>query len=356
MSGEVLFVCDAGPIAGGGHVMRCLTLARALVARGASPVFLASPAVDAILQTFAPDMPRIPTPNGEAARLVAGARRARQAAMLVFDHYGLDADDHDAAAEGRPVVVVDDLADRPLAADLLLDPGLDRNAADYAGLVPPGAAMLLGPAYAPVRPDFTALRDEAMARRLAEGPVQRILIALGLGDLGGVTGRVLDLILPMLRDEAVDVVLGETAPSLSRVRALAADDRRVTLHLASQDMAGLTARADIAIGAGGSSSWERCVLGLPAIMLILADNQRAAAHGLESRGAALALDVAAKGFEGALEEDLARLLADDALRRGMALAAAQICDGRGAERAAEAMLTLARHPAAPAQDRPGSRP
>jgi UDP-2,4-diacetamido-2,4,6-trideoxy-beta-L-altropyranose hydrolase len=347
MTARALFVCDAGPVAGGGHVMRSVTIARAMQDLGATPLFLAPPAVAALLDTFAPDIATTPAANGEPARLVAAARRQTDVDLLVFDHYGLDADDQAAASGGRATAVIDDLANRPLHADLLLDPGLDRVAEDYAPWVQEAAPKLLGPMFAPVRPAFAAAREASIARRLEPGPARRILVALGLGDLGGVTGRVLEIILPMLRDEAVDVVLGKSAPSLSAVKALAADDRRVSLHIDSREMAELTAAADIAIGAGGSSSWERCVLGLPAIMLILADNQRAAASGLESRGAALALDAHGAGFQGALEDDLGRLLFDDDLRRGMAVAAADICDGQGAGRVAGAMLELARQRAAP---------
>ena len=90
-------------------------------------------------------------------------------------------------AKGRPTLVIDDLANRPLEADLVLDAGPARLAQDYAGLTPPGATLLLGPNNAPVRPAFPALRETALARRAVGGPVRRILISLGLTDVGGVT-------------------------------------------------------------------------------------------------------------------------------------------------------------------------
>jgi UDP-2,4-diacetamido-2,4,6-trideoxy-beta-L-altropyranose hydrolase len=337
---HILFVCDAGPTVGGGHVMRCLTLAQALEAKGLACAFVSPPPVAALLDAFAPGMARVPADNTEPARLVAAARADRAAALLVFDHYGLDEDDHRAAAGSRPVLVIDDLADRPLGANLVLDSGPDRAAADYDGLVPAGTRVLCGPAFAPVRPAFAALRPEALARRLAEPPPGRILVSLGLGDLGGITGRVLELLLPMAGSIAIDAVLGAAAPSLGKVRALCLAYGNLKLHIDSRDMAGLTARADLTIGGGGSSSWERCVLGLPTLLLILADNQRPAARALEAAGAALALEAAGPAFDGAFEEDVSRLLTDPRLRTGMALAASQVCDGLGAERVAEAVLGL----------------
>ncbi|MCE3290793.1 MAG: flagellin modification protein FlmD, partial [Caulobacter sp.] len=191
-----------------------------------------------------------------------------------------------------------------------------------------------------VRPEFAAQRPAALARRTSGQPPRRLLVSCGLGDLGGITGRVLDLMLPMTGELAIDAVLGSGAPSLSKVRALALAYPRLSLHIDTQDMARLTAEADLAVGGGGSSSWERCVLALPTLLLILADNQRPAARALETAGAVLALETAAPGFAGAFEEDLARLLADDRLRTGMALAAADVCDGEGAARVAEAVLGL----------------
>jgi UDP-2,4-diacetamido-2,4,6-trideoxy-beta-L-altropyranose hydrolase len=105
-------------------------------------------------------------------------------------------------------------------------------------------------------------------------------------------------------------------------------------------MARLTAEADIAVGAAGSSIWERCVLGLPSVMLVLAENQRPAAQALANRGAALMVDAAQPDFDAALDKALMRLLTDARLRRDLARASAAICDGQGGPRVAEAFLRL----------------
>jgi UDP-2,4-diacetamido-2,4,6-trideoxy-beta-L-altropyranose hydrolase len=319
---RILFVCDAGPDVGGGHVMRSLTLAGALAEAGADYAFLARPAVEAVLDAFAPD----------TARTVA----AEPFDAVVFDHYGLAAPDHRACAKGRPTLVIDDLANRPLEADLVLDAGPARRPEDYAGLTPPGVTLLLGPHHAPVRPAFPALRDQALARRAAGGPVRRILISLGLTDVGGITGRVVDLLLPRIGDVALDVVLGGGAPSLPRLRAMT--DPRLTLHVDTQAMPRLTLEADLAVGAGGSTSWERCILALPTLTLILADNQITAATALEAAGASPSLDVGAPDFDATFGATIDRLLADAAWRASLSAASAQVCDGGGAQRVATAFL------------------
>lgn len=339
---SILFIANAGPDVGGGHVMRSLTLARALRDRGADVAFLASPPVQAVLDVFGPDIPVHPISDLGANDLsVAVADLTFDA--VVFDHYDLGRDQHHSLAKGRPTLVIDDLADRPLGADLVLDAGPARDARDYDGLAH-GARLLLGPAYAPVRPAFAALRRMALQRR-AE-PVRRVLVALGLTDLGAITARVVER-LQRLGDHFVfDIVVGGGASSLSRLRTLAAQDPRLQLHVDARDMAELTAAADIAVGAAGSTTWERCTLGLPSVLLVLAENQRPAAQALAARGAALVLDVADPDVEEALDKAVGWLVTDEALRRDLSNASAELCDGRGADRVAEAFLAIiaARHP------------
>lgn len=354
---RVLFLADAGPKVGGGHVMRSLTLARALEDEGATCAFVAPPAVASVLDAFGAGVARIETGADAPAGLVdAAARAARDFDAVVVDHYGLSAPDHRRIAEApgnvgerpdqrRRVLVIDDLADRPLAADLVLDSGPARVAADYDGLVPAHAELLLGPRHAPVRPAFAALRREALARRADAPPVRRILVSLGLTDVGGITGRVVDLMLPRLKRDGtgefgLDVVLGSGAPSLPRLTAPAETNPRLALHVDSQDMPRLALEADLAIGAGGSSSWERCVLALPTLLLVLAANQREASRALAEADAVLALDVVDPDFEAAFADQLSRLIEDPALRDRLSAASAAVCDGRGAARVAERFLGL----------------
>ncbi|MFN3522035.1 MAG: UDP-2,4-diacetamido-2,4,6-trideoxy-beta-L-altropyranose hydrolase [Phenylobacterium sp.] len=334
---RILFVCNAGAQVGGGHVMRSLTLAEALADRGAACRFLAPPPVAAILDAFAPRMARAPAASTAPDDLIAAAA-GLAADAVVFDHYGLAAPEHRRIAAGRPALAIDDLADRPLDAALVLDSGPARSARDYAGLLPPGAQVLAGPAFAPVRPAFAALRAEALARRPA--PVRRVLVSLGLTDVGAVTARLVERLQPLLGAREADVVVGAAAPSLPRLRALAAADPRLRLHVDATDMARLTLDADLAVGAAGSTTWERCVLALPSLLVVLADNQRAAARAMDEAGAALMLEADAMDFDQAFAAALRRLLDDQALRARLAQRSAEVCDGLGAPRVAAALLAL----------------
>lgn len=333
---RILFIANAGPAVGGGHVMRSLSLARALGEHGAECIFLAPPVIAGILDAFAPDMGREEVASIAAPDLLHAIAGIKFDAV-VFDHYDLRREDHETVAQGRPTLVIDDLADRPLAADLVLDSGPARVEADYASLAG-DAQLLLGPRYAPLRPEFAALREAAIARR--GGPVDRVLIALGLTDVGGVTARIVDRMRQRNGHLAFDVVLGANAPSLPGLTRVAAHDSRVALHVDAQDMAELTLNADVAIGAGGSTTWERCTLGLPSVLVVLAENQRPSARALAERGAALVVDVAADDFPAAFDRASVRLLNDAATRARLISASLELCDGLGAERVASALLEV----------------
>jgi spore coat polysaccharide biosynthesis predicted glycosyltransferase SpsG len=181
---------------------------------------------------------------------------------------------------------------------------------------------------------------EALARRADAPPVRRILVSLGLTDVRGITGRVVDLMLPLVGDAVLEVVLGSGAPSLPRLSELAKTEPRLALHVDSQDMPRLTLEADLAVGAGGSTSWERCVLALPTLLLVLAANQREASATLAGADAVLALDVADPDFDTAFTAALTRLLADPLLRDRLSAASAAVCDGRGAARVAAHFLDV----------------
>ncbi|MDB5458837.1 MAG: flagellin modification protein FlmD, partial [Caulobacteraceae bacterium] len=161
---RILVFPDSGPRIGGGHVMRCLTLARALIAHGANCAFAATPATQAILQAFgAPDItifPLVGDPD-EAAKAAADWAASFHADWVLLDHYFLDAGQEAALRAGRRLAVLDDLADRPREADLLMNSAYGCRPDAYGALLPPGAAVLVGPAYAPVRVEFARHRPAA---------------------------------------------------------------------------------------------------------------------------------------------------------------------------------------------------
>lgn len=336
MTPRILFLADGGPQVGGGHVMRSLTLARALADRGAQFAFAAPPGVAEVLDAFAPDVDRIPAPSTAPADLAAAAA-IQPFEAVVFDHFGMAAEHHLAAAAGKPALAIDDLADRPMAVDLLLDSGPARTAEDYAPWVGERTQLLLGPGYAPVRPEFAVRRPAAPP---ASPDVKRLLVSLGLTDVGGVTAVVVERLRRRFGDVALDVVVGSAAPSRRALEKIAGHDPRLFVHVDVADMAALVGNADAAIGAAGSSTWERCVLGLPSVMIVLADNQQDAAAALARRGAALVVDGRGPDFPAAFDRAAVHLITEPALRAQLAAESWAVCDGLGADRTAEAFLDL----------------
>lgn len=206
--------------------------------------------------------------------------------FLVVDHYSIDIkwESRLRSSCGR-IIVIDDLANRSHNCDVLIDQNLGRDESDYSVLVPSKCQVLVGPQYALLRPQFSKFRTRSLARR---NPFQlkRLLVSLGGTDSGNVTGEVLAFL--KLHETALSfeviVVLGRGAPWVEEVREFAGTlSMNATVLTDVADMAGLIAECDAAIGAAGSSVWERCCLGIPTLMVVVASNQVEAAAALVKR-------------------------------------------------------------------------
>lgn len=326
---DVALRCEASPAIGGGHAMRCLALADALATRGWTPCFVTRDESAATV----PGLARYPRVEPSAQD---GLSRAAPAGLrlAVVDGYGFDRSvETPLRRSARRLAVIDDLADRPHDCDVLIDQTPGRTADNYRDLVPADCRLLLGAAYAILRPDFARLRPAARARR-ARDPVRRILLSFGASDPKGLGQGVAEALLAWPDGPTIDLV-PDTA-GLDAARALAAENPgRVAVHYRTDDMAGLMARADLAAGAAGTTSWERCALGLPAVAIVTADNQRLIAARLAAAGT---VDLVPEDAPPAVLADRLRRLAADTPRRiAMAEAAAALVDARGVERVVEAL-------------------
>lgn len=212
---------------------------------------------------------------------------------LIIDHYAIDIRwEQQLRSACRKLMVIDDLADRKHDCDLLLDQNLGRDATDYVDLITENCTVLVGPKYALLRPEFAELRDNSITRR-ATPQLKRLLITMGGVDNDNATGKVLEALqgsaLPT--DCRITVVMGLHAPCLAQVRDMAAKlpwEAEVLMNV--QDMGKLMADSDLAIGAAGTSAWERCCLGLPTLTMVLAANQQNGATALKDIGAVLLLE------------------------------------------------------------------
>ena len=354
---RVVIRVDASVEMGIGHLTRCITLANSLAGNGARVRFVMrvqtaafSGLVDAgghQLVLLADPEPgnhwRDPADNAYANWLPVSwqrdAEQAREAIdglgeadWLIVDHYALDARWERALRRpGLRILAIDDLANRPHDCAVLLDQNLVLGMETrYQPLVPATCRYLLGPRYALLRPEFSQLRRSLAAR---SGAVNRILICFGGTDPSNETGKALGAVRRLsFAALAVDVVIGRGNPNADLVARQCREMKGATLHHGADNMAELMARADLAIGAGGVMSWERCCLGLPTVAVDIAGNQVGALTALAAAGALVHLGAAASVTEEGMAHALDSMLRNAGRLRRMSETALALVDGEGAER------------------------
>ena len=315
---KIAFRVDASIQMGSGHVMRCLTLADELAQAGAECHFICREHqghLNALIKERGHAVHSLPNieQQAQSEHTEAGALahaswlgttqehdidacipilKSLQPDWLIVDHYAIDVRWH---KKLRPycqkIMVIDDLADRQHDCDLLLDQTFGRSEEDYVPLVPEHCEILCGAQYALLRPEFAQWREYSLQRR-SEGQLEHLLINLGGVDKDNITTDILQTIANTTLPEScrITVVMGATAPWVEQVQQQAALMPWPTeVKVGVSNMAELMANSDLAIGAAGATSWERCCLGLPTIMVVLADNQKLIASKLDGAGAAKAL-------------------------------------------------------------------
>jgi UDP-2,4-diacetamido-2,4,6-trideoxy-beta-L-altropyranose hydrolase len=326
---KIAFRVDSSVEVGFGQAMRCLSLARALQSQGADCSFLCR------------DLPGNIIPEIEASGFVVTRLHPRQLPServdwMVVDHYKLDASwERSVRSKCHRIMVIDDLADRPHECELLLDQNLAENMdTRYTSRVPPGCRTLLGPGYALLRPEFLGARANLRTR---DGELKRVMIFMGGSDPANETGKALQAIRELKRgDLLVDVVVGGANSHRDDLRKLCARTPGAVFHWQTDKMAQLMARADLALGSGGTATLERACVGLPALVCILFENQRNLVLGAAKQGSVINLGESGKltpaDYRGAVEA-----LTPEKLRQ-MSSRALELVDGKGAERAAAALL------------------
>lgn len=299
---NVVFRCDASIQIGTGHVMRCLTLADELVRQGAKCYFICRKhegnLIDFItrkgyetykLEGLSPGSSRknlvestlfhsewLGTTQETDAKLAVNIVSSIQPEWLVIDHYALDSCwEEKLRPHCNNILAIDDLADRKHDCDVLLDQTFGRNGQDYQNLVPNHCEILCGTTYALLRPEFYKWRQYSLARR-KDNKLQHILINLGGVDKDNITSNILEFLehSPLSRSCKITIVMGSTSPWIDTVKNKAKQLPWFTeVKTGVSNMAELMANSDLAIGAAGSTMWERFCLGLPTILLVIAQNQ-----------------------------------------------------------------------------------
>jgi UDP-2,4-diacetamido-2,4,6-trideoxy-beta-L-altropyranose hydrolase len=307
-----LIRADATLEIGTGHVMRCAALGMRLRDRGAL-VHLVCVGLPGRLANWLRDQGFGLTvlPAAEVtdwrADLAATKKVVEEIGavdLLIVDHYRLELEwERGMRPHVRRILAIDDLADREHDCDLLLDQNLhDHAETRYGNLLPKSAIQFLGPRYALLRTEF----DAPGLERVRAGHIRRLLVFFGGTDPGNQTAKVIDALRRLgKRAPASTFVLGPAYPDRQAIHQSVASLPNVTVLDVTDQMSRLMAEADLAIGTCGIAAWERCVLGLPSLVVVTAENQREDAEILHRLGAlenlGEALDVSAEDWAKALE-------------------------------------------------------
>lgn len=349
---NVAFRTDATSRIGTGHFMRCMTLAKELQRYGVNIRFVSrdlpqylrdmleargmelAPLESGVITCPAGDLAHshwLSATQEQDAQATKQALSGREWDWLIVDHYALDARWESALRQsaGR-IMVIDDIADRYHDCDVLLDQNLYADMQErYAGKVPAQCRQLLGSRYALLRDEFRESRKQVKQRG---GPVERILVFFGGMDADNYTGRAIAALAKLGIGARVDVVIGMQHPCREQIEAQC-KSHGYHCHVQTRRMAELMAQADLAIGAGGSAMWERCCLGLPALSVCVADNQRKQIADAAEQGLIYGL-FSDDDLTSALQRHIGAILENEALRKLISRTAMQEVDGIGVNRVA----------------------
>ena len=358
----VIFRTDASLEIGIGHVMRCLTLASGLLEKGASVSFLcrehdgnlidlirshgfAVHSLPSVSQRdYTEENQSDPSHaawlgcNWQVDVAQCNAVLNEPVDWIIVDHYALDYRWERAMRDKcRQLMCIDDLADRRHECDVLLDQSYGRKKKDYRKLVLSQTKLLIGPQYALLRPEFLHWRASSLTRRNTP-TLNHLLITMGGVDIGNMTCNILHSIEKFVwKDlEKITVVLGPQAPWIAAVEELGASMTVATSVLSNvKNMAELMTASDLIIGAGGATTWERCSLGIPSVVIPIAKNQVEMSYQLQKHGAVQLL-TPEELIAGDLEKVVNALTGEKL--RGLSNVSSCLCDGLGVQSVLKCIL------------------
>jgi len=332
---NLFFRTDANVSMGTGHVMRCLALAQAWQDAGGEVVFAmaeATPSIEARLRIERSRLIRLRVPAGSAddAACTLDAAQREHAAWVVVDGYQFDSGYAPALrAGGVKVLQIDDNGQAsPYSADLVLNQNLHANESLYRGHAE-HTKLLLGTRFVLLRREFAFWRQRKFE---ISGRARRILITMGGSDPENVTEKILDVLLPHSELE-LTVAVGGSNPHLANIqKRIEGASCPVRLLKDVSDMPALMVWADLAVAGAGTTSWEMCMMGLPAALCVLAPNQEKIALELMRAGAAVNLGYLSQSGVHETEAVLLESIASESKRAKMSARGRELVDGRGAER------------------------
>jgi len=338
---NLLIRADAGPTIGAGHVMRGLALAQQWRVEGGRVTFACSelPAVFGDrLRSEGFKVVIFDTEAGSPDDAAATLKLAHDLdAVVVADGYRFSVDYQRAVyGKARALLVLDDYGQiGAYRADLILDQNLGTSEDIYVDR-PPNCRLLLGPEYVMLRREFL---DAVQNRSKVSPAVRNVLVTTGGADVGGFAIRILDVLEEIPESLNITVVVGGAGSGTGPIEVwVRSSHHRVRSIENAANMAQLMAEADLAVSTAGSTVWELAYLGVPAVLGVVAENQRLGAAALEKSGAAVAFDGMATSAVEELRQVLGLVYGDQPRRSAMIEAAQRMVDGMGAARVVRTVI------------------
>lgn len=353
---------DASVRIGSGHLMRCMTLADHLRERGGSISFMSRELTGNLLHLAEQKgytVHRIPFPSNRLTKPQGNLSHAgllevdwqkdaeetkrilqrydQPVDWLIVDHYAVDGRwESQMRPFTRKIMVIDDVADRPHDCDVLLDQNLYQDMdIRYDGLVPASCRKLLGPTFALLRPEFVEAQKKVRSR---DGSIKRILVFFGGSDPTNETEKTLAAIRLLNRPEIlVDVVVGISNQRKDIISALCSSLPNTRYYCQIDNIAEMLNNTDMVIGAGGATTWERCCLAVPTIVISVADNQINISKAAASAGAILYLGSSDSVTADELADQVRSIMREPDRLRELSRQAMYLVDGYGAERVVSAL-------------------
>lgn len=293
-----VFRADASVHIGSGHIMRCLALADWLQEQADDICFICAD-IPATIRTLLRQRNFQVFSFGELftgynsdqwnwkldAECTSKIIQNMNPNWLIVDSYRLGEPwEHHLRLQAKKIMVIDDLANRHHDCNILLDQNyFEKKENRYQSLVPEYCHTLVGPQFAILRREFFLARKSLRERK---GRIRKVLVSFGGSDPTNETLKTLEAFRSLLKlGLEVDVVVGAANPHKEEIAQMCSTLPRSHYYCQIDNMAEKIAEADLAIGAGGSSHWERCFLGLPSITIIVAENQAETTESLARYGA-----------------------------------------------------------------------
>lgn len=338
----ILFRCNAGPEIGFGHLTRCRALAQALRDRGEAcamvgpaPDYSSVGDRDIFAEWIAVNDWQS---SSSAARDLLTLAHKMSATIAVLDDYRVDEAFQLILRErGLRWLQFDGTASTPLWADWILNSSPTACSEDYQKAKRnPEAKLLLGPSYAVLRTGFREITTRPCAREL-----HRVLVTFGGGDDRGAIELVLSSLVGHAGPEVKFLVVSgkdnPRNPTLTEwIRSYGKG--KVEIEIDPPDVPRAFASCDLAIMAGGSSTYEAACCKVPLLLISIADNQKRHGAAWEKVGAAIYLGDLANTSETDLQNSFDQLCGSNQKRAELCATAHSICDGLGALRVADAIL------------------